>query len=67
VQHARPPNDAEWSPQLYELVLSIIHCITIGIALDVTQIANVANLAVGTAVIVVEGVVVLARGDAAIG
>lgn len=57
MQDARSTNDAQRTPELHELVFSLIKAIAVSVTLDVAQIANMADLAVRTSVSVSERVV----------
>lgn len=63
MEHARPADDTHGTPELHKLVLGVVHAISIGIALDVAEVADVADGAVRAAMVVAEWVIVLASSD----
>jgi len=66
VDHHAAPDDAIRSPQLDEAVDHLALCTASHVCFDVPEIAHVAVLVVGTAVVLAKRVIVRSGGDAAV-
>ena len=66
MEHASPANYTHWTPKLNEFVVYFVHAIAVSVAFNVTQIADVTDLAIWTTMIVAERVIVLTCGYAAV-